>query len=62
MPMLSCVISASPNSKKGISIEKVAQPIRPFLAIVMITEEECRRFDTGSNLGGFGLKAIMSVG
>lgn len=45
--------------ENGISVEEAAQAIRPFLAIVIITEEECRHLDTGPTRGGLGLKAIM---
>ncbi len=48
--------------EKGISVEEVARTIRPFLAIIMITEEECRRLDTGPNFGGLGLKDTMPIG
>lgn len=47
---------------QGASVEEVAHEIRPFLAIVMITEDECKYLDTGKSNGGLGLKDTMPVG
>lgn len=44
---------------RGASVEEVAQEIRPFLVIVLITDEECRYLDTGPASGGLGLKDTM---
>ncbi|WP_342051253.1 MULTISPECIES: DNA translocase FtsK [unclassified Cupriavidus] len=44
---------------QGASVEEVAQEIRPFLAIVMITEAECANLDNGPTCGGLGLKDTM---
>ncbi len=44
---------------QGASAEEVAQEIRPFLVIVMITEAECTYLDNGPACGGLGLKDAM---
>ncbi|MBN3761158.1 DNA translocase FtsK [Burkholderia sp. Ac-20365] len=45
---------------EGASVEDVAKEIRPFLAIVMITETEWSKLDTSRASGGLGLKDIMT--
>ncbi|WP_433704441.1 DNA translocase FtsK [Paraburkholderia sacchari] len=44
---------------QGASVEEMAQEIRPFLVIVMITEAECSYLDNGPACGGLGLKDTM---
>lgn len=44
---------------QGASTEEVAKEIRPFLAIVLITEAECTYLDNGPACGGLGLKDTM---
>lgn len=46
----------------GYLIEDVARAIRPFLAIVMITDEQRKRLDFSPAAGGLGLKDVMPQG
>lgn len=48
--------------EQGISIEQTAKEIRPFLAIVMISEDEYRYLDNSPAAGGLGLKDVMPPG
>lgn len=47
---------------EGASVEEVAQEIRPFLAIVMISPEEATYLDKSKGQGGLGLKDKMPDG
>ncbi len=44
---------------EGASVEDIANEIRPFLAIVMITDTERSKLDNSPAFGGLGLKDIM---
>jgi Ftsk gamma domain len=44
---------------QGASVEEVAQKIRPFLVIVIVTEAESSYLDNGPACGGLGLKDTM---